>query len=85
MRDIQLKYSPTCQTTWARVVSYVGESGSAVAVSHNYHATCTISGGQTGCNTGMTYVANIESYAKATVYSANGTGYTWQTMTYLFE
>jgi hypothetical protein len=83
--NLQLKYSPSCQTTWARVVSYVGESGSAVAVSHNYHATCNITGGGTGCNTGMTYVANLQSYAKATVYSSNGTGYTWQTMTYLFE
>jgi hypothetical protein len=83
--NLQLKYSPSCRTTWGRVWTYLGNRGSATIQSTSREeANCNIFvDGQAGCNTGMVYDANVTSFASALIYSANGLdSYTWHTISY---
>lgn len=66
--NVQLKYSPSCRATWARVISnlYYG-SIAAIQNTNNYllYEHCTGTGGAgTGCNTNMIDDLNpLQSYA----------------------
>jgi hypothetical protein len=80
--NLQLKYSPSCRTTWGRVVSYIGDRGGALVVGHWGDFGCDIPGGATGCNTGMSYDAGEASYASATIYDSRDAPYTWRTASY---
>jgi Protein of unknown function (DUF2690) len=83
--NLQLKYSPSCRTTWGRVWTYIGNRGNATIQSTSKEkSSCNILvDGSAGCNTGMVYDANVTSYASALIYSADGlTSYTWHTISY---
>lgn len=85
--DLQLKYSPSCRTTWGRVISYLGFGGDAIIMNTPNPAqryTCYIGGGAgTGCNTPMLYDANTTSHAYAEVYGPDGSIYAaWITPSY---
>jgi hypothetical protein len=74
--DLQLKYSPSCRTTWGRLVSYLGGYGEAIIMNTPNPAiryTCTFDEGSgTGCNTPMLYDANTTSHAFMEVDYADG-------------
>jgi hypothetical protein len=69
--NIQLKYSPLCRVTWARVISNLGLGSSALIQSNSspsLHASCSGTGGAgTGYNTAMINDNGITSYAEGTV------------------
>ena len=73
--NIQLKYSPSCRATWARVISNLTRGSYATVQSNNDSSlTETCYGGDTagtGCNTNMIDDANMTSYATGgvTVYN----------------
>lgn len=65
--NVQLKYSPACRATWARVVAY-NNNGTIGWVQSNQNAylweQCNGNGpAGTGCNTAMINDANMTSYA----------------------
>jgi hypothetical protein len=71
--NIQLKYSPSCRATWARVVSNL-TFGSFAEVESNSDPTLAEScmGGDTagtGCNTAMINDENITSFAFANIFT----------------
>ena len=70
--NIQLKYSPSCRATWARVISNLGYGAYAIVQSNNNsNLSSSCSGGDTagtGCNTNMINDANMTSYATGGVY-----------------
>jgi hypothetical protein len=82
--NLQLKYSPSCRTTWGRVWTYIGNRGMATIQNSKYASNCYIlTDGPAGCNTGMVYDAGLSAYAGALIYSANGlTSYKWYTISY---
>jgi hypothetical protein len=85
--DLQLKYSPSCRTTWGRVISYLGFGGQGIIMNTPNPAqryNCYITGGAgTGCNTPMLYDANTTSHAYAEVYGPDGSIYAaWITPSY---
>jgi hypothetical protein len=86
--NLQIKWSPSCDTAWARMVDYIGHNGGALIQSSLTGGdTCDIVTGTTGCNTGMQYVGSGTAFGRATVYSnssANPAVYTWQTNTWGF-
>ena len=65
--NVQLKYSPSCRATWARVIGNKGEIASVTKPSLVEY--CTSSGVDgTGCNTAMINDANMKSEAYGYVY-----------------
>jgi hypothetical protein len=84
--NLQLKYSPSCRTTWARVVSGLGYGSEAEIISNskaNLWLTCNGSDGVgVGCNTDMIDDADMTSYASGDVYDAYGTDYHQNTGSY---
>ena len=69
--NIQLKYSPVCRGTWARVVSNLGFGSDARIQSNDkpgLFATCVGSHTPgTGCNTAVINDAGMTSFAEGTV------------------
>jgi hypothetical protein len=69
--NLQLRYSPSCRVTWARIVSNLSFGSSATIQSNNspsLFAKCTGTGGAgTGCNTGMIDDAGKTSFAAGVV------------------
>jgi hypothetical protein len=69
--NVQLKYSPVCRGTWARVVSYLSFGSDARIQSNNIpslYATCVGSDVPgTGCNTAPINDAGMTSFAEGTV------------------
>jgi hypothetical protein len=84
--NIQLKYSPSCRATWARVISNLGEGSSAEVVrtgNTGIYEFCA--GGDaagTGCNTPMLNDANVTSYAFGSVGDPNTGSDSAQTASY---
>lgn len=83
---IELKYSPSCRSTWARVISDLGY-GSFAEVQSNYSSdiskSCFGSGpAGTGCNTDMIGDAGTTSYAIGTVGDSAGNPFTAATASY---
>ena len=76
LADLQLKYSPTCRTTWARLISYLGGYGKAIIMNTPNPAiryTCSFGEGDgSGCNTPMLYDANTTSHGYMEVDYADG-------------
>jgi len=74
--DLQLKYSPSCRTTWGRLVSYLGGAGEAIIMNTPNPAmrySCSFQeAAGTGCNTPMLYDANTTSHAYGQVDYADG-------------
>jgi hypothetical protein len=81
--NLQLKYSPSCRTTWARAVTYLDDEVKATDISSNAVMPCQSAVGQNGCNTGMIYDAGITSHATAEVYYDDQLkNVTWSTGSY---
>jgi len=70
--NIQLKYSPSCRATWARVISefpYGSEAYIQRTNQESVYEYCYSGGAAgTGCNTPMLDDANVTSYALGGVY-----------------
>jgi hypothetical protein len=66
--NIELKYSPSCRTTWARVASKYDYGGWARIQSNNSETLYEYCEGSTGCNTDMIDDANLTSYATGLVF-----------------
>jgi hypothetical protein len=81
--NVELKYSPSCRVTWARVISNLPYGEDAQIASNNnpnLWATCTGNHtAGTGCNTPMINDANMTSYAFGDLYDANGNYFYAQT------
>jgi Protein of unknown function (DUF2690) len=74
--NIQLKYSPSCRATWARVISDLGFGSGAKIISSNsslgFEGCNGIGGAGTGCNTDMMDDENLTSHAMGTVFLTAG-------------
>jgi hypothetical protein len=69
--NIQLRYSPSCRATWARVISDLtyGSEAYIQRTNQNVYEFCYGDGpAGTGCNTAMLDDANVTSYALGAVY-----------------
>lgn len=76
---VQLEYSPTCRSTWARVITDLNYGSQALVQRNNgnLQEVCYGSGpAGTGCNTEMINDAGFTSYAGGYVFVANGNAYT---------
>jgi hypothetical protein len=74
--NIQLRYSPSCRATWARVISNLGDGSSAKIISSDtaipFQGCNGIGGAGTGCNTNMVDDAGLTSHAEGTVSTTAG-------------
>jgi Protein of unknown function (DUF2690) len=78
--NIELKYSPSCRTTWARVISDLAYGSYAQIASNgnsNLWSSCSGSNAAgTGCNTYMIDdLAPLTSWAVGGLYDSNGNNY----------
>jgi hypothetical protein len=74
--NIQLRYSPSCRATWARVISNLGFTSAAKVISSDaslgFQGCDGLGGAGTGCNTDMIDDAGLTSHALGNVFLTAG-------------
>jgi len=79
--DLQLKYSPSCRATWARVASKYapGDVYAYIASSAGFVEECPPGGigGYMGCNTPIANDAGLTSYAYGQVWDGSLEGWAY--------